>query len=145
TARKPLLSRGRRHDAPRPGHPDQRKAPGTDRLHAGLSEGGIGGISVRWSVPSDTRYLTPESRMVTAEFGIAPSLACDSHSPSLRAMIRKRFARRGLLAVAVVTAGLAVAPGVAAQTVGTEYRGAQALGLALRQVGTTERVLMIAA
>lgn len=60
-------------------------------------------------------------------------------------MIRKRFARRGLLAVAVVTAGLAVAPGVAAQTVGTEYRGAQALGLALRRVGTTERVLMIAA
>jgi LmbE family N-acetylglucosaminyl deacetylase len=54
----------------------------------------------------------------------------------------KLLFRRILLAAALLTS--AVAP-LAAQTTLTEYEGASALGLALRRVGMTKRVLMIGA
>src|SRR5690606_2785620 len=51
------------------------------------------------------------------------------------------FARASLLLAAV----LASAAPAAAQKPTTEYEGAAALGLALRRIGPTQRVLMIAA
>jgi len=59
-----------------------------------------------------------------------------------------RTARIGVIAAALATALAAVAAvpaPVAAQRPAGEHQGAAALGLALRKLGTTERVLMIAA
>lgn len=57
----------------------------------------------------------------------------------------KRFLRVGLLAATLVTAGALPQPAPAQQPGVSEYEGAAGLGLALRRLGTTKRVLMVGA
>ncbi|HEU0079779.1 MAG TPA: PIG-L family deacetylase, partial [Longimicrobiaceae bacterium] len=60
-------------------------------------------------------------------------------------MDRNRFLRAGLLAATLASAPALPAPASAQQAGASEYEGAAGLGLALRRLGTSKRVLMVGA